>query len=92
MTGMDVLWIDRKSKNSRQEAMDHITNHGSTWKMGDRPLLVFPEGVTGPGKTLLPFRQGVFRPGKPIRPVIMLYTGAVDITQPSWIRDGDLLR
>lgn len=36
---------------------------------------------------MIPFRVGVFTTGKPIRPVLLLYTGDTDISQPFWVKE-----
>ncbi|CAD7957380.1 unnamed protein product [Amoebophrya sp. A120] len=86
MKDMEVIWVDRADPNSRKNALKAIKRHGKTWKRGDRPLFVFPEGYTTSGRTILPFKPGVFTAGMPIRPCVILYTGEADLGQPEWIR------
>jgi len=78
MKDMDAVFVDRSSSSSRQATLDAIAGHGSSWKPGHRPLLIFPEGTTSNGEGLLPFKNGAFSSGMPVRPVVLVYTGQWD--------------
>eukprot|EP00928_Gymnodinium_smaydae_P039278 TRINITY_DN26857_c0_g3_i1.p1 TRINITY_DN26857_c0_g3~~TRINITY_DN26857_c0_g3_i1.p1 ORF type:complete len:515 (-),score=46.09 TRINITY_DN26857_c0_g3_i1:92-1636(-) len=81
---LDYVWVDRNSKESRGSTMDAISSHAESWKMGDRPLVLFPEGTTSSGNSLLEFRKGAFAPGKPVLPVVLKYTGVWDPSNPDY--------
>lgn len=78
MQEMDVVFVDRKSETSRQETKEAIKEHCRSWEPGQRPLLIFPEGLTGSGHGMRSFKTGAFVPGVPVRPVILMYTGQWD--------------
>jgi len=71
-----VIEVDRGSRSSRAATIASIAGHVSSWRPGDRPLLLFPEGTTSNGVDLLEFKKGAFVPGAPVRPVVLCYTGA----------------
>lgn len=71
-----VIEVNRDDKASRTATMEAIREHVSEWKLGSRPLLLFPEGTTSNGDALLPFKKGAFVPGAPVRPVVLTYTGS----------------
>jgi 1-acyl-sn-glycerol-3-phosphate acyltransferase len=71
-----VIEVDRDDPNSRHATLEAIQAHVATWKPGDRPLLLFPEGTTSNGDSFLPFKRGAFIPGAPVRPVVLTYTGS----------------
>jgi len=70
-----VIEVDREDKDSRAATIKAITDHYESWKPGQRPLLLFPEGRTSNGDSLLPFKKGAFIPGGAVRPVVLHYTG-----------------
>mmetsp|Transcript_52726 Transcript_52726/g.112809 ORF Transcript_52726/g.112809 Transcript_52726/m.112809 type:complete len:382 (+) Transcript_52726:116-1261(+) len=78
MEDMDTVFVDRSSSNSRHATLDAIAGHCSSWKPGQRPLLIFPEGTTTNGESLLAFKNGAFSTGMPVRPVVLVYTGQWD--------------
>jgi 1-acyl-sn-glycerol-3-phosphate acyltransferase len=78
MQEMDVVFVDRKSETSRQETKEAIKEHCRSWEPGQRPLLIFPEGMTGTGQGMRSFKTGAFVPGVPVRPVLLMYTGQWD--------------
>merc|ERR1712232_652024 len=71
-----VIEVDRSSKESRAATMEAITSHVASWKDGDRPLMLFPEGATSNGDDVREFKKGAFIPGQPVRPVVIAYTGS----------------
>merc|ERR1712216_1091225 len=70
---MEVIFVDKKSENSRQETLNAITAHCKGWDVGKRSLLIFPERTTTNGEEVIELRKGAFVPGAPVRPVIMVY-------------------
>merc|ERR1719399_1901035 len=72
---MNFIFVDRGSKDSRQATLKAIQDHVESWKPGDRPLLIFPEGTTSNGTGLTDFRKGAFVPGVPVRPILLSYAG-----------------
>merc|ERR1712129_297734 len=78
MEEMEVVFVERGSKDSRQATMDAIVGHCDEWKPGARPLLIFPEGKTTNGESLVEFKKGAFAAGVPVRPVLIVYTGQWD--------------
>lgn len=75
---MDMIWVDRSDPNSRAAAKEAISEHVQSWSDGERPLLMWPEGLCSNGRGLKDFRSGAFAPGKAVRPVLILYTGEWD--------------
>jgi len=75
---MDMVWVDRKSEESRRAAREAIDIHSREWQDGDRPLLLWPEGTTSNGQGIKEFKSGAFSPGVPVRPVVIKYTGDWD--------------
>ncbi|CAJ1337809.1 unnamed protein product [Effrenium voratum] len=73
---LEYIWVNRGSKDSRGAAMQAIDQHVKSWKPGDRPLMIFPEGTTTNGTAILEFKQGAFFSGAPVRPVLLKYTGS----------------
>jgi len=86
MEEMDVIFVDRKDKASREMTKEAIREHCSSWQPGDRPLLIFPEGTTTNGREIIPFRKGAFEPGVPVRPVLIVYNGQWDPASTSYRR------
>merc|ERR1712070_117289 len=84
MDDMEVIFVQRNDPNSREATKAAIRQHSSDWRPGQRPLLVFPEGTTRNGKVLSPFRTGAFEGGVPVRPVIIVYTGQFDPSNPKF--------
>lgn len=78
MEEMDVIFVDRGDRGSKQATLDAIAEHCATWVPGRRPLLIFPEGTTSNGEGLLDFKKGAFAAGVPVRPVLLVYTGQWD--------------
>lgn len=78
MKEMEVIFVERGDKDSRQATLDAITGHCSSWQQGQRPLLIFPEGRTTNGEGVIPLKKGAFVAGKPVRPVLIVYTGQFD--------------
>eukprot|EP00929_Paragymnodinium_shiwhaense_P000909 TRINITY_DN101102_c0_g1_i1.p1 TRINITY_DN101102_c0_g1~~TRINITY_DN101102_c0_g1_i1.p1 ORF type:complete len:516 (-),score=127.30 TRINITY_DN101102_c0_g1_i1:45-1568(-) len=78
MEEMDTIFVDRQDPDSRQETMRAIRGHCTSWRDGDRPLLIFPEGTVSNGEGILPFKKGAFVSGVPVRPVVIVYTGTFD--------------
>lgn len=72
-----IVFVRRGVRSSAQQA---LAEAGEVIRRG-RPLIVFPEGTRGDGKTLLPFKSGVFRlaqaAGVPVVPVALLRTNEV---------------
>merc|ERR1712113_56623 len=44
-----VIEVDRSDPASRTAAIDAIQAHVRSWEVGQRPLLLFPEGTTSNG-------------------------------------------
>lgn len=78
MEDLEVVFVDRQDKDSRQATIKAISDHGHGWVPGGRPLLIFPEGTTTNGDSILDFKKGAFVSGKPVRPVLIVYTGEFD--------------
>mmetsp|Transcript_109248 Transcript_109248/g.308166 ORF Transcript_109248/g.308166 Transcript_109248/m.308166 type:complete len:405 (-) Transcript_109248:186-1400(-) len=75
---MDMLWVDRSNSDSRKAAKKAIEEHVGEWEVGQRPLLIWPEGTTSNGRGMKEFKSGAFCPGVAVRPVIIKYTGQWD--------------
>lgn len=73
---LDSIWVDRSSPETRMKALEAVADHVASWRDGDRPLLIFPEGTTSNGRGLCEFRKGAFTSGAPVRPVVIKYTGS----------------
>lgn len=86
---LDCVFLDRDSSGSRQKILNLIAEHAETWKAGDRPLLIFPEGTTTNGNAVGTFRKGAFTSGLPVRPVALFYTGRWNPNNPDNRMDGD---
>lgn len=71
-----VIEVDRSSRDSRAATMESIASHVAGWRLGERPLLLFPEGTTSNGADLLEFKKGAFVAGAPVRPIVICYDGA----------------
>jgi 1-acyl-sn-glycerol-3-phosphate acyltransferase len=78
MKEMDTVFVDRSDGDSRHATMEAIKTHCSEWCLGQRPMLIFPEGTTTNGESILEFKKGAFVPGVPVRPVLLVYTGQWD--------------
>ncbi|CAE8622984.1 unnamed protein product, partial [Polarella glacialis] len=92
MEEMEVVFVDRQQKDSRQATLDAIAGHCADWAPGKRPLLIFAEGTTTNGEELKEFKRGAFISGKPVRPVLLVYTGQWDPATTTYRTnpDGDL--
>merc|ERR1712226_1434129 len=75
---MDTVFVDRSDGDSRHATMEAIKTHCSEWCLGQRPMLIFPEGTTTNGEGILEFKKGAFVAGVPVRPVLLVYTGQWD--------------
>ena len=53
----DYVELDRSSKKSYLDTMDHIGKHLGS----GNAVMMFPEGTRGPGGYLQPFKEGAFR-------------------------------
>ena len=60
-TFMQTHFVNRSSKESREEAMDTIVSRAKEMAWGR--LIIFPEGHCSNGSGLLPFKKGAFLPG-----------------------------
>lgn len=89
MEEMEVVFVDRGEKGSRQATLDAIVQHCSAWTPGGRPLLIFPEGTTTNGEDLISFKRGAFVAGAPVRPVLIVYTGQWDPASTTYVATGD---
>ena len=89
---LDFIWVNRGSKGSRSDAMQAIQNHVENWNVGDRPLMIFPEGTTSNGTSLLEFKQGAFVAGVPVRPVLLKHTGSWDPAVTDFLMTEDGVR
>jgi len=78
MEDIEVVFVDKSSKESRQATLAAISEHCRAWRPGMRPLLIFPEGTTTSGHGLIDFKKGAFVSGVPVRPVLLVYTGDFD--------------
>jgi len=85
MEELDVVFVDRSSEESRQTATEAINSHCASWLVGQKPMLIFPEGTTTNGESLINFRQGAFRPGLPVRPMLITYTGQWDAACTTYV-------
>eukprot|EP00931_Biecheleriopsis_adriatica_P122938 TRINITY_DN97995_c0_g1_i1.p1 TRINITY_DN97995_c0_g1~~TRINITY_DN97995_c0_g1_i1.p1 ORF type:complete len:413 (+),score=67.87 TRINITY_DN97995_c0_g1_i1:49-1287(+) len=85
MEEMDVIFVERGDKNSRQATLDAIEGHCSSWQPGQRPLLIFPEGKTTNGEGVIDFKKGAFVAGKPVRPVLIVWTGQFDPATTTYV-------
>jgi len=86
---MDMVWVDRKSEDSRRTAKEAILRHTQEWQDGQRSLLIWPEGTTSNGQGIKEFKPGAFSPGVPVRPVIIKYTGDWDPANVSFRESED---
>jgi 1-acyl-sn-glycerol-3-phosphate acyltransferase len=75
-----TLYIDRAERGDAHGQVRRIAD-----ALGDsQPLVIFPEGTTGDGRSLLPFRSTLLHavapppPGTSIRPVAIDYRDSVD--------------
>ena len=85
-TFMQTHFVNRSSKESREEAMDTIVSRAKEMAWGR--LIIFPEGHCSNGSGLLPFKKGAFLPSiSKIQPVVLRYPNRVDCT--SWHEGGD---
>ena len=74
-----MVFVKRSSKDSRQEALQAITERTANKNWGR--LVIFPEGTTSVGASLLPFKKGAFLPGPHlIHPIILRYPNKLDCT------------
>ena len=66
------IWVDRRSKESRQEARDSMANLEAY-----PPIVLFPEGMLDGKPGIAPFRHGAFdiavRNSLPFIPMVLLY-------------------
>jgi 1-acyl-sn-glycerol-3-phosphate acyltransferase len=76
-----TLYIDRAERGDAHGQVRRIAD-----ALGDgQPLVIFPEGTTGDGRSLLPFRSTLLHavapppPGTNIRPVALDYRESVDV-------------
>eukprot|EP00928_Gymnodinium_smaydae_P003610 TRINITY_DN11281_c0_g1_i1.p1 TRINITY_DN11281_c0_g1~~TRINITY_DN11281_c0_g1_i1.p1 ORF type:complete len:511 (-),score=108.86 TRINITY_DN11281_c0_g1_i1:87-1619(-) len=81
---LNVIWVDRNNSDSRAGAKRAIGDHCKAWQIGQRPLLIFPEGTTSNGVGLLDFKHGAFAEGMGVVPVIVKYTGSWDPSNPNF--------
>lgn len=85
------VWVDRKNRMNSGRCADEFL---ATLEH-KIPLLVYPEGTTGNGKTLLPFKTGSFAPAVkgayPILPVLTFYTVPEGESDPGWFDDTEML-
>ena len=70
-----TVFVNREDKQSRAEARRQV---GEAVRAEPYPpLVLYPEGATGPGRTLLPFRYGAFdiavQHGVPYLPCVIVY-------------------
>lgn len=67
-----TVFVKREQKSSRSAARSQLANVPRY-----PPIVIFPEGKIGPGKTLLPFRHGAFeiaaQGSSPFLPCALLY-------------------
>lgn len=85
-----MVFVDRSTGDSRKATMDAIEKHCTDWKVGSRPLLIFPEGTTTNGEGLVDFKRGAFVSGVPVRPVVTVYTGQFDPATTTYVQaEGD---
>ncbi|CAD7959553.1 unnamed protein product [Amoebophrya sp. A120] len=89
MDGMGTVWVDRQQAGSREAARKAIEDHVKQWRPGHKAMLIFPEGSTTSGHTVGEFKLGAFRPGLPVRPIVLLYFGASDISNPMFKKTSD---
>ncbi|CAD7943911.1 unnamed protein product [Amoebophrya sp. A25] len=82
MNDMGAIWVERESADGRSAAMKAIQDHIDWWRPGKKSMLVFPEGSTTSGNSVGEFKNGIFRPGLPVRPIVLLYFGATDLSSP----------
>lgn len=72
---IESIVVDRSDPESRKATLYAMEEHCKTWRKGDRPLLIFPEGTVSNGEGVITFKRGAFVPGAPVRPVLLVYTG-----------------
>ncbi|CAK9104909.1 unnamed protein product [Durusdinium trenchii] len=88
---LEYIWVDRGQKGSRGAALEAIQKHVNSWKVGERPLVIFPEGTTSNGQSLYPFKQGAFITGAPVRPVLLKYSGSWDPAFTEFLMTDDAM-
>lgn len=76
----DTVFITRDRRGSVAAQVEQVRA-----ALGERPLVIFPEGTTGDGKALLPFKSSLLSAVEPlagqvpIQPVALHYAQAPDI-------------
>ena len=61
------------AKASAPTARQAIVEHKRTFKRGDKPVCIFPEGTTSNGHAVLGFFSGAFEGGGPVQPLVFRY-------------------
>ena len=86
-----MIPIDR---NKRAQAIQSLEEAAERIKTG-MPVLFFPEGTRGTGKTLLPFKKGAFviavKSGVPIVPVSVVGSAAILPKRSVRVRPGRIV-
>ena len=86
---MQMVFVRRSSRTSRQEAVDNISMRTENKDWGR--LVIFPEGTTSNGSSLLPFKRGAFLPGAhQVHPVVLRYPNRLDCT--TWTQGNGGIR
>lgn len=84
-----IGWLSNQNRTIYVDRSERGDAHGQVRRIADaladpQPLVIFPEGTTGHGRTLLPFRSTLLAaaaplpPGAILRPVAVDYHDAID--------------
>jgi lysophosphatidylcholine acyltransferase/lyso-PAF acetyltransferase len=79
--GLQILTVDRSSRESRQACMQKLIDYPKDLR---RPqIIIFPEGTTSNGNGVLKFKPGAFMSGEAVQPVCVTYT-TKHVHDPTW--------
>ena len=86
----DTVLVERESRRAVKGQADQL----SAALLQGRPVVLFPEGTTGDGRTLLPFRPSLLATVTPPPPGIVVQPVAIDygdaIEDIAWIGDESM--